>query len=138
MDMFLPDVDGVLTDSHAQPNKEALRLVANLSHEHAVHLVTGRGAGWLTQNILGELSKHFDSRPPQVAGPHCAEYGGILLYWSKEGWVEQMNPNFTPIPSAARQKIKEEVQGIRGVFFDDDKRVMVSLEANHALAAEDP
>lgn len=139
--LFLSDVDGVLTNRRAEPSGEAIRLLAECGRRHLVHLVTGRGAGWLTREILHALSGHFghsESVWLEAWGPHCAEYGGILVHFDGAVWKKGLNGNFTAVPAAVREDIRRRAQDIPGVFFDEDKQVMVSLEARHALAEKEP
>ncbi len=138
MNLYMLDVDGVLTDEHARPNDEAIALLARLAEHHPISMVTGRGAGWLAQNILGSLSEHFLTSPPFGNPVCCAEYGGVLFRWNGEVWKHEVNTDFAPIPGDIRTEIKKRVKNIRGVFFDTDKQIMVSIEAEHTLKKTEP
>lgn len=60
MALYMFDVDGVLTDEHAQPDKEVLREIEKLykKKEQPPAFITGRSRKWLADNIFTVLDSN--------------------------------------------------------------------------------
>ncbi|MBN3036935.1 MAG: HAD-IIB family hydrolase [Candidatus Diapherotrites archaeon] len=128
MDLFVFDVDGVLTDEYARVDEDLVKAVDSLSLKHAVALVTGRSWQWLEKHVLPFISDgssmHF-----------FCENGNVLVKKSGGKYRARI---LDALPRLASAEVKRRVSGLKGVFFDDSKRTMVSVEAVHELAVKDP
>src|SRR5688500_2420097 len=64
MDLWISDVDGVLTNLLAEPTPEVLRLTAALGAKQPFCYITGRAAAWLEQNIVPTLTEAYKEHSP--------------------------------------------------------------------------
>lgn len=134
MNLWIADIDGVFTDLLAHPNQEAISLSARIGSMDSFAYVTGRAARWLEQNILpilGEAYLRYSPLFPVI----CAEYGSVILRHDKEGgWRKKFNTSSTALDHL-RQKVRSLIASIPGVFYDPDKEIMISIEAQHLMRA---
>lgn len=134
MNLWIADIDGVFTDFLARPNREAIFLSAQIGSQTPFAYVTGRATRWLEKNIfpiLGEAYLQYSSLFPVI----CAEYGGVILRYDKEkGWQKDFNAQFTALKTL-RQKVISLTSSIPGIFYDLDKEIMISIEAQHSMRA---
>lgn len=135
MILWIADVDGIFTDFHAQPSREAIVLSAKIGTREPFGYVTGRGARWLSRHLLPLLTDIYQKEAPQL-GIACAEYGGVILRWQDGQWHKERNPQF-PALDHLRADLRSRIADVPGVFFDEDKDVMVSVEARHDLRVAD-
>lgn len=135
MILWIADVDGVFTNDRAKPNQEAITLSAKIGHREPFGYVTGRGAKWLYDHLLPTLTAAYKKEAPRL-GIACAEYGGIILRWQDGQWHKEHNPHF-PALDDLRAEVRARIAKIPGVFFDEGKEVMISVEARHELRATD-
>ena len=132
MNLWIADIDGVFTNLLARPNREAIFLSAQIGSRDFFAFVTGRAARWLEQNILPTLEEAYQQHP-QLFPVICAEYGGVILrYYKKVGWRKEFNTFFPPL-NHLRQKVLSLISDIPGVFYDLDKEIMISIEAQHSM-----
>lgn len=135
MILWIADIDGVFTDFYGRPNEKAIFLSATIGSREPFTYVTGRGAKWLTRHFLPTLKKIYQEKPPRL-GLICAEYGGVILRWQKGQWHKEHNPQF-PALDDLRDKLRSQIAKVPGVFFDEEKEVMITIEAKHDLRATD-
>lgn len=132
MKLYISDIDGVFTDMVARADEQAIELSAKIGSKNPFAYVTGRSTRWLEQNFLPRLEISYKTYRPKFP-LICAEYGGIVLRYSmKKGWVKQRSSSFLPLDKL-RSKIRSLIAPIQGVFFDDTKEVMISVEARHDM-----
>lgn len=132
--LVIADVDGVFTDKKAQPNEEAIRLSAEVGARYPFAYVTGRSARWLRENLIPVLEEAYGTCSPQLS-LLCAEYGAVRLRFQKGKWqVERDKGSLDKL----RFMVAQQVKSIRGIFFDDTKQVMISVEARHDLRDTQP
>lgn len=139
MDLWIADMDGVFTDLEARPNAEAIRLSAAIGARAPFAYVTGRAAAWIERNVLPVLDEAIvGSRLQPVHPLVCAELGAITLHRLADGtWAKRHRASFRALADL-RIKVRPLVERIPGVFFDTEKEVMISAEADHALRQSDP
>jgi hydroxymethylpyrimidine pyrophosphatase-like HAD family hydrolase len=131
--LFVLDVDGVLTNKEARPNLEVIELAGQIGGQHAVTGMTGRATAWLEKHIFPTLTDTFRRWQP-VHAVFGAECGSFLLQWTGTSWNAERTPEITPLDDL-RDHVRTYVRDIPGVIFDEDKHVMISVEADHRLWA---
>ena len=135
MVLWIADVDGVFTDFRARPSERVIFLSARIGAREPFGYVTGRGASWLSRNLMPTLTEAYTQSPPRL-GLVCAEYGGIILRWQDGEWHKERNPQFSALDDL-RAYLRSRIASVTGVFFDEEKEVMISVEARHDLRAAD-
>jgi HAD superfamily hydrolase (TIGR01484 family) len=129
MAFYMFDVDGVLTDELARPDKEVLRTIEKL-HEQKEQLafITGRSRQWLADNVFAKLDSNQD-----WSGLYCvAEHGAIKGKGPNiETW--KLDQNFV-IPDAVKDQLykisqKQEFKDL--IEWDDTKESMGTVESVH-------
>jgi hydroxymethylpyrimidine pyrophosphatase-like HAD family hydrolase len=138
MDLWISDVDGVLTNLKAEPNEDVLRLTAKLGAEQPFCYITGRAAAWLEKNITPTLTEAYKERSPyfSLLGAEC---GSIrLLFDTDKGWRREYASDLEPLEPELRQQVEAAMKRIPGVMFDYDKEMMISVEADHSLRDSEP
>lgn len=129
--LYIADVDGVLTDARARPNNNVIALSAKIGHTSPFAYVTGRSARWLEDHIIPVLEDVYRASPPCFS-LLCAEYGGVLLRYDHGVWSKEEDSKFSAI-GVLRSEARLRIAEIPGVFFDESKDIMVSVEARHDL-----
>lgn len=132
--LFIADVDGVFTDKRAKPNQKAIVLSAQVGARWPFAYVTGRSATWLRENLTPVLEKAYRDYPPRLS-LLCAEYGAVRLCFQNGTW--QTERDKSPLEKL-RLSVAQRVKKMRGVFFDDTKQVIISVEARHDLRDAQP
>lgn len=132
--LIVADVDGVFTNKKAQPNEEAILFSAKIGARYLFAYVTGRSEQWLRESLTPVLEKAYRDYPPRLS-LLCAEYGAVRLRFQKGKWqVERDKSPLEKLRLLAARRVKK----MKGVFFDDTKQVMISVEARHDLRDTQP
>ncbi|MDE2026244.1 MAG: HAD family phosphatase, partial [Patescibacteria group bacterium] len=127
--LYIFDIDGVLTNPDTKvPNTKILHFMAEeLNKGWHVAIATGRSSVWVQQHILPLLSK-------DLQGDHLldnlfvsCEKGAVTITFSKSIPNVEIDTLYH-IPHEIQEIIKEAINGMEGVFFDPDKKTMVSVE----------
>ncbi|EDL65428.1 HAD-IIB family hydrolase [Bacillus sp. SG-1] len=129
MAFFMFDVDGVLTDEHAQPSEKVLHIIEKLYQQNEqLAFITGRSRKWLAENIFSSLDKEEDWSRLYCVAEHGAikGKGHDISNW-------QLDEDFI-----IQDEIKDKLQRIskkpdyKGLIeWDETKESMGTVEAVH-------
>ncbi|WP_174727416.1 HAD-IIB family hydrolase [Mesobacillus harenae] len=129
MAFYIFDVDGVLTDELARPDKDVLRSIEKL-HNQKIQLafITGRSRKWLAENVFTQLDSDQDWTSLYCVAEHGAIKGKGL---DIDTW--ELDQDFV-IPKAVKEKLfeiskKQQYQGL--IEWDDTKESMGTVESVH-------
>ncbi|WP_270180136.1 HAD-IIB family hydrolase [Alkalihalobacillus sp. CinArs1] len=129
MAFYMFDVDGVLTDENAKPDKEAVKLVEDLAKEgNIVSFVTGRSRGWLSDNLFPLLSNDVDWSTLYCVAEHGAikGRGTDISSWSLDTTYVIDDEVKELLYDVSKHS---EFQGL--IEWDDTKESMGTVEAVH-------
>ncbi len=123
------DVDGVLTDENARPDKEVVKMIEKLATEgHILSFVTGRSRGWLSDHLFPLFDDEIDWSSLYCVSEHGAIKGrgtNISSWELDEEYV---------IADDIKDKLykvsqKEQYDGL--IQWDQTKESMGTVEAVH-------
>ncbi|MCX6776912.1 MAG: HAD-IIB family hydrolase [Candidatus Micrarchaeota archaeon] len=123
--VFFLDVDGVITDEFARVDTLLLSDLERLQKDgHRFIFVTGRSLNWMENNVFPHLNS-------PNGFTYVCEYGKVISH-AGEISVEGR------IPQNVEDRVKKNVGSLFGVFFDQTKKTLVTIEADHAVAKMHP
>ena len=110
------------------PNSKILHFIAEeLNKGWHVAIATGRSNTWVEKHIIPLISK-------ELQGVHLldnlfvsCEKGAVTIVFSKSVPSLEIDTRFH-IPPQIQEIIKQAIDGMDGIFFDADKKTMVSVE----------
>jgi len=132
--MWIFDVDGVLTN----PEQKRIiypelisELVKRLKNNEPIGLNTGRSFSFIEQEILHPLQEKLpliEHHLLSLVFP-VGEYGGVWMTYEQGVFQQHINSSLC-VPGEMEKQIKTFVKEMCNdiVFFDTDKRTMISLE----------
>ncbi len=127
--LYIFDIDGVLTNPDTKnPNSKILHFMAEeLNKEWHVAIATGRSSAWVQQHIIPLLSKDLQGNHLLDNLFVSCEKGAVTMTFSNSVPDVQIDTRFH-VPQEIQEIIKQAINGMDGVFFDPDKKTMVSVE----------
>ncbi len=132
--MWIFDVDGVLTN----PEEKRIiypeltnELIKRLKKNEPIALNTGRSFSFIEQEILHPLQEKLSPKEDQLLSLvfPVGEYGGVWMTYEHNEFQKHINSSLC-VPVEIEKQTKNFVEEMCNdiVFFDTDKRTMISLE----------
>ena len=134
MALYMFDVDGVLTDEHAQPDQEAVKLIEKLAKAgHILSFVTGRSRGWLGDHLFPLFDRNID-----WSSLYCVSEHGAIKGRGTDISSWELDEEYV-ISDDVKQKLqevsqKEQYSGL--IEWDHTKESMGTVEAVHGDAGD--
>jgi len=127
--IFVFDIDGVLTNPNIKkPNPAIISFIAKkLQKYHPVAFATGRASDWIVEHILPGMKKKLHKQDFLDLLISLCEKGAVMMTFHKGVKKVEVDTDII-IPEKIIEKIKKHVESYPGVFFDAQKKTMVSLE----------
>lgn len=127
--LYIFDIDGVVTNPDTKvPNSKILHFMAEeLNKGWHVAIATGRSSTWVQEHILPLLSKDLQGNHLLDNLFVSCEKGAVTITFSNSIPNVEIDTRYH-IPHEIQEIIKEAVNGMEGIFFDPDKKTMVSVE----------
>jgi len=130
--VFLFDVDGVITDEHAQVSEPVLRsITALVANGSAVGFVTGRSRSWLEAKLLPGLAALPGGSMVVEKAPLACEMGAVRRRPGAPDW--EVEPRFA-VPTALRESLRHLPTApsyIQLVEWDASKEATATFESIH-------
>lgn len=125
---YIFDIDGVLTNPDTKvPNSHILHFIAEeLNKGWHVAIATGRSSTWVQQHITPLVSKDLQGALLDNLFVSC-EKGAVTITFSGNVPNTDIDAQFH-IPHPIQDIIQQAISGMDGIFFDPDKRTMLSVE----------
>ncbi|WP_347548758.1 HAD-IIB family hydrolase [Pseudalkalibacillus hwajinpoensis] len=129
MAFYMFDVDGVLTDENARPDKDAVALIEILAKEgHVLSFVTGRSRGWLGDYLFPLFDDNIDWSSLYCVSEHGAikGRGTDVSSWNFDDHYD--------ISEEVKKKLYEVSQNEKYedlIQWDNTKEAMGTVEAVH-------
>ncbi|MGH7246270.1 MAG: HAD-IIB family hydrolase [Candidatus Levyibacteriota bacterium] len=123
------DIDGVITNPYTKiPHPKIVQYIADrLNANKIVAIATGRSVGWITERILPEIEKRLLSLNKFNNLFISSEKGAIVLHFLEGEFYTEVDKNIQ-FPIEIMTEVREKVKDIQGIFYDDKKLTMVSVE----------
>ncbi|TLS38481.1 HAD hydrolase family protein [Pseudalkalibacillus caeni] len=128
MAFYIFDVDGVLTDEHARPNKDVLHTIEKLhQQDHQLAFITGRSRQWLAENIFSVL----DSQ--DWSSLYCVAEHGAIKGKGPDIKTWELDRDFVVSDEVKEKLLKISKQSrFEGLIeWDDTKESMGTVESIH-------
>src|SRR5690242_7730962 len=134
--IFIFDIDGVLTHPHIKkPNKTIISFITNqLQNKKLVALATGRAIFWIETNIIHLIQTSLQDQTNMDNLFICGEKGGVWIDFV-DGKRNIYIDRTIHFPREVVKKVIFYLRNKEGIFFDQYKYTMVSVEIN---GGEDP
>lgn len=127
--IFIFDIDGVITDPDTKkPNPFIITFIAEKLNNHCyLGVATGRSSAWVIENIVSRIEKKLDTKTNLDFLFLSSEKGTVTMTYINGKEKQHIDPTIS-IPAGIVDQIKKHVQKFNGVFFDSQKKTMVSIE----------
>ncbi|MBF0705614.1 HAD-IIB family hydrolase [Alkalihalobacillus hwajinpoensis] len=129
MAFYMFDVDGVLTDENARPDKEVVKMIEKLATEgHILSFVTGRSRGWLSDHLFPLFDDEID-----WSSLYCVSEHGAIKGRGTDISSWELDEEYV-IADEVKDKLykvsqKEQYDGL--IQWDQTKESMGTVEAVH-------
>lgn len=127
--LYIFDIDGVITNPYVKkPNPAILAFIADqLSQKKPVMLSTGRAIAWIEKNIVSALKILIKEEKDLDLLFISAEKGAVSAVYTR-GILESTIDPKSIIPKEIRKAVIKKMGEYSGIFFDEDKQTMISIE----------
>jgi HAD superfamily hydrolase (TIGR01484 family) len=127
--LYIFDIDGVITNPDTKvPNAQIIHFMAEeLNKGWHVAIATGRSSAWVQEHIITVLSNDLQGNNLLDNLFVSCEKGAVTMTFSKSIPDVFIDTQFY-IPHEINAIIAQAITGMNGIFFDADKKTMISVE----------
>jgi hydroxymethylpyrimidine pyrophosphatase-like HAD family hydrolase len=127
--LYIFDIDGVLTNPDTKvPNSQILHFISEeLNKGWHVGIATGRSSAWVQHHIIPLLSKDLQGGALLDNVFISCEKGAVTVTFSNNVPNIDIDAQYH-IPHEVQDIVKQAIEGTQGIFFDPDKKTMLSVE----------
>lgn len=126
---FMFDVDGVFTNPLTKKiNENVLKFVKEqLDLKVPLCFFTGRTFKWLERKFLNDLINKLDNKNLLDFIFISYEHGCIFAEYVDGIKIKKIKNEFK-VPDFIRERVKEIIKNYPGIFFDDEKEIVLAVE----------